>query len=61
MLFDITYLLIASYILYTKIFHFFARRSFINFLLNSPLNLVIDALGTGKTALMVLASYLLSG
>ncbi len=61
MLFDITYLLIALYILYTKISHFFARRSFINFLLNSPLNLVIGALGTGKTALMVLSSYLLSG
>ncbi|WP_339024668.1 hypothetical protein [Spiroplasma endosymbiont of Agriotes lineatus] len=61
MLFDVIYLLIALYILYTKISHFFARRSFINFLLNSPLNLVIGALGTGKTALMVLASYLLSG
>ncbi|WP_339024500.1 hypothetical protein [Spiroplasma endosymbiont of Agriotes lineatus] len=66
MLFDIIYLLIALYILYTKISHFFAHQSFINFLLNSPLNLIIDALGdpgpgTGKTALMVLASYLLSG
>ncbi|WP_375315300.1 hypothetical protein [Spiroplasma endosymbiont of Tipula paludosa] len=57
--FHIIGIILNCLILITKFMQWVNRKSFINFLFKSPLNIVIGSLGTGKTALLVFASKLL--
>lgn len=52
--------IVVIYIILSKILNKINNIKFTNYLRKSPLNLVIGSLGTGKTALMVYASKLLS-